>query len=127
MISKPAGNLFSGIAITMLLTMGFATTGCGNKGGPSVASDSKAFEVASPEIKTDWEKARSAAASHDYATAILTCRRLQTQGGLTPQQLTAVTGAITAVNNQLLEAAQKGDQKAIQALEEVRNGWRHPQ
>ena len=127
MISRPVGNLFSGIVVTMLLTMGLATAGCGNKGVPSVAGDSKAFEVASPEIKTDWEKARSAAASHDFASAILTCRKLQTQGGLTPQQLTVVVGTMTAVNNQLLEAAQKGDQKAIQALEEIRKGWRNPQ
>jgi hypothetical protein len=125
MTSKPAGKLFSRIAIAILLTMCIAIMGCGKQAVAKVASDTKAFEAASPEIKANWGKAMSAAASHDYATAILTCRRgLQTQGKLTPPQLTAVVGTITAVTDQMLDAAQKDDQNAIRAIEEVRQGWR---
>ena len=105
MTSKPAGKLFSRIASAILLTICLAIMGCGKQAVAKVASDTKAFEAASPEIKANWGKAMSVAASHDYATAILTCRRLQTQGKLTPPQLTAVVGTITAVTDQMLAAA----------------------
>ena len=124
MTSKPAGKLFSRIASAILLTICLVIMGCGKQAVAKVASDTKAFEAVSPEIKADWGKAMSAAASHDYATAILTCRKLQTQGKLTPPQLTAVVGTITAVTDQMLAAAQKDDPNAIQATEEVRQGWR---
>jgi predicted small lipoprotein YifL len=127
MVSKPVGISFSQIAIAVLLTIFTATPGCGKKGVPKIASNTKAFETASSEIKADWEKAITAAASHDYATAILTCRKLQLQKELTPEQRTAVTDTITAENNQLLDGLRKGDPNAIQANEEVRKGWRHPQ
>jgi hypothetical protein len=127
MTSKPAGKLFSPIAIAILLTICLAIMGCGKQAVAKVASNAKAFELASPEIKADWGKAMSAAASHDYATAILTCRKLRAQGKLTPQQLTAVNEAMTALNKQLLDGLQKGNPNAVRANEEVRQGWRHPQ
>jgi hypothetical protein len=127
MVSEPVSKLFSKIAIIILLTFVIATPGCGRKGVPKIASDTKAFETASPEIKADWEKAVSAVASHDYATAILTCRKLQMEKELTSEQRTAVIDTITAENNQVLDGLKKGDQNAIQANEEVRKGWRHPQ
>ena len=126
MASKLAGYSFLQIAITILFVVCLALTGCGKKAIPKVASDTKAFEAASPKIKADWGKAMSAFASHDYATAILTCRKLQMQKELTPQQLTAVIDTITIVNNQLLDGLKKGDQNAIQANEEVRKNWRQP-
>ena len=124
MTSKPAGKLFSRIASAILLTICLVIMGCGKQAVAKVASDTKAFEAVSPEIKADWGKAMSAAASHDYATAILTCRKLQTQGKLTPQQLTAVNDTMTALNGQLLDGLQKGDPDAIRATKEVRQGWR---
>jgi hypothetical protein len=127
MASGPVGMLFSRIAIVIVLTVFIATPGCRKKGVPKIASDTKAFETASLEIKADWEKAISAAALHDYATAILTCRKLQMEKELTSEQRTAVIDTITAENNQLLDGLKKGDQNAIQANEEVRKGWRHPQ
>jgi predicted small lipoprotein YifL len=127
MAPKPVCNLISQIAVAILLMVVLAIEGCGKKGIPKVASDTKDFEAASPEIKADWEKAISAVASHDYAAAILTCRKLQMQKELTPEQRTAVIDTITAENNQLLDGLKEGDQNAIQANEEVRKGWRHPQ
>jgi hypothetical protein len=127
MASKPVCNLFSQIAVAILLMVVLVIEGCGRKGIPKVASDTKDFEAASPEIKADWGRAMSAVAAHDYATAILTCRKLQMQKELTPEQRTAVIDTITAENNQLLDGLKVGDQNAIQANEEVRKGWRHPQ
>jgi hypothetical protein len=124
MTSKPARELFSGIAIAALMAICLATAGCSKTATPKVASDTKAFESASPEIKADWEKTMSAVTSNDYATAILTCRKLQEQSELTPEQHTAVNDTMTAVNDRLAAAVEKGDQNAINAMDEVRKNWR---
>jgi hypothetical protein len=121
---KLTGKLFSGIGVAILLGLSLALAGCGKKSVPKTPTSTKAFQTASPEIKAAWQNALSAAASHDYATAILTCRMLQMQSNLNSQQLASVVDTITAVNNELLAAVQKGDQNAIHAMEEVRKGWR---
>jgi hypothetical protein len=68
----------------------------------------------------------AAAASTDYATAILSCRKMQAQSELTPEQRTVINDTMTAMNNQMNAAAQKGDPKALKAVEEVRKRWRSP-
>jgi galactitol-specific phosphotransferase system IIB component len=121
---KRMGKFFSGAAMAALLAICGAGAGCSKEAAPKVASHSKVFDSASPEIKVDWEKVVTASSSNDYATAILTCRKLQAQGALTPEQSTAVSDTMTAMNNQMTAAAQKGDQNATKAIEEVRKNWR---
>ena len=124
MTFKLTGGFYSGLATAVLLAVCVAMAGCGKTAAiPKTATATKAFESASPELKADWDKVTAAVKTNDYATTILTCRKLQAQGGLTPEQLKAVNDTMTAVNNQLSDAVDKGDQNAINALEEVRKGW----
>jgi len=125
-MSSNSAAVFSPLtALALVLALFFV--GCSQKPGiPKVPADTKAFESASPQIKADWEKAVSAAAANDYATVILTCRKIQIQSDLTPQQRTAVIDTITAENNQLLDGLKKGDQNAIHANEQILKGWSNP-
>jgi hypothetical protein len=121
-MSSQTAAVFSPLtAVALVLSLFFA--GCSKPAIPKVPADTKAFESANPKIKADWEKAISAAAANDYATAILTCHKLQTQSELTLQQRTAVIDTVTAENNQLLEGLKKGDQNAIHANEQILRGW----
>ena len=110
-----------GIAVLLVLT---TLGGCGKGSAPKAASDPNAFATASESSKTKWETILSAANSKDYATAILTGRKLQGQADLTLEQRTAVSDKVTELNNELTTAAQKGDQTAIKAIEEMRKRWR---
>jgi hypothetical protein len=119
MVSKPTFMLCLRIAIVVVLATDLFLTGCGKRGLPRSVSDTKAFETASEEIKADWSKAVSAATTNDYATAIITCRKLQMIKELTPQQVTAINATISALNQEILEGLQKGDPSAIQANETI--------
>jgi DNA-binding SARP family transcriptional activator len=124
-MSSKTAAVFSPLA-TLALMLSLFFVGCSKPAIPKVPTDTKAFESADPKIKANWEKAISAAAANDYATAILTCRQLQTESELTPQQRTAVIDTITAENNQLLDGLKKGDQNAIHANEQILKGWGNP-
>ncbi len=98
--------------------------GCNRQAPSTVTADPKTFESASAEIKADWDKALAAAATNDYATALLTCRKLQGLEALTPDQRAAVAKTMAAVEARLMDAAQKGDANATNALAEIRRHWR---
>jgi outer membrane murein-binding lipoprotein Lpp len=125
MTFKLTGGFYSGLALAVSLAIGIPVAGCGNKATvPKAATSTQDFAPASPELKADWDKVTAAVKSNDYATAILTCRKLQAQVELTAEQRKVVNDTLTAVSNQLVDAAAKGDQNAINALEEVHKGWR---
>ena len=113
-------KLFLGIMVATSLML----AGCG-KPVKSAADNSKAFDSASADIKADWEKITAAAAAKDYATAILTCKKLQMQTALTEEQRSAVVATMTAEGNQMSAEAQKGDANALKAVQDIRQRWRN--
>jgi len=98
----------------------FLLVGC-QKNAASMASDNaKLFQSADPTIKADWDAAIAATRTNGYAAAILSLKSLRQQTNLTSQQATAVDQMLTAINDQMYEAANKGDANAQQSIEELR-------
>ena len=117
-------KIFAG-PIGLVLLMGLLTLmGCSKESSPKPAAETKVFESASAGNKADWEKIMTAVKSNDYTTAVLTCKKLQTTGELTPEQAAAVNDTMTAVISQMNMAAQKGDANATKAVAEIRKNWR---
>jgi hypothetical protein len=111
---------FIGVIGVALLTL----SGCSKSAAPDATQQAKAFQSATPQNQAAWNRALEAAKTNDFALAILTFRTLQGQTDLTPEQRTAVTDRMTAANEQLAAAVQKGDSNAVKALEEIRARWR---
>ncbi len=109
-LSFKLGSLFSVLAIFALVA------GC----KPATVSGENAFAKASPELKAEWQKASDAVKSNDYAGALLLLQDLQGKPGLTPEQNQAVAKTATAVSDRMYAAANSGDPKAKQALEDIR-------
>jgi len=97
--------------------------GCSKANQQKVASQAKAFDSAGPDVKTNWDLIVTATAANDYAPAIIGCRNLQRRTDLTDEQRAAVNDTVTALNAKMSAAAQKGDAKALKAVEDVRAGW----
>ena len=76
------------------------------------------------ELQKEWEKILTASQSSDYATAILTCRKLQMRSDISPEQRSSIDGTMNEVNERLTAAAQKGDVAAQKALQDIRAQWR---
>ncbi len=121
-ISKRLGRLISAVTLVAFLV----TSGACSKQVPAPKGglDTKEFDSASPELKAAWQTVVTAASSNDYAKAISTCRKLQAQGQMSPEQNQAIADTSTALYNQVTAAATKGDEKAIQAIADLRKQWR---
>jgi hypothetical protein len=101
-----------------------AAAGCNQQAPPKVAADTKAFDSASADVKDQWTKILAAAASNDYATAILGCRKLTATPDITADQRAAANTTLSAVSQKMFDTAQKGDAAAQQAILDVRKDWR---
>jgi len=101
----------------------FLLVGCDHS-VPKPAATADPFVQANGKIKAEWEKIVAAHISKDYATAMISCRKMQLQPGLTTEQLTSINDMIGTLNTEMSAAAQKGDQNAIKAIEEIRKNWR---
>ncbi len=101
-------------------TAGFLASGCGKSAASVGASKAKVFATADAATKANWERATSALAANDYATAILTLQQMVSQPGLTSEQSQAVADTMATANEQLTAAAAKGDANAKQALQTLK-------
>jgi hypothetical protein len=117
---KIALLLLNGALCALLVLSG----GCHKEARSSVASNTKAFESASVDIKSNWNNVITAAAANDYFTAITTCRKLQGIPELTDDQRGAVAQTMGGLNDKLMDAVQKGDADATAALQKIRANWR---
>ena len=106
--------------LSLVFSFGLLWAGCGK----SVGDGAKVFASANPEIKTAWEKCQTAAKAKDYAAALSALQQLKTQPGLTPDQVKAIEQTATAVSDQMYEAANKGDAKAVEAINQLRHSQR---
>jgi hypothetical protein len=98
-----------------------AVCGCGKSVPPAakVKTDTKAFDSASAEIKAEWSKVVTAAEAKDYATVILTCKKLYFEPELTPEQRDAAQNTGNAFMTKMQDDATNGDEKAKEAIHDV--------
>ena len=111
-------SMISTVAVPLaLLVLGlFAFTGCGER-APQLNSDQrKAFDSASPEVKQLWEKALAADQTNDYVNAAATLDGLK-KLTLTDAQSQALDAERIAFGHRLMQAAEKNDPAAIQAVQ----------
>jgi len=94
--------------------------GCGKSSDATASKRSKAFDSASPQIKTAWENAVAAAKSRDYALAIAGFNSLAADTNLTAEQHQAVRDTGRAVFDEMYAALKKGDENAKKAIEDLR-------
>ncbi len=112
--------------ITSLLCLciaGMVFVGCGGEKKAVDPAKSQAFATASPEIKTQWDKAMGAASSNDYFGAIFTTRSMLASGSLSPEQTTTAQSLLESVSTKMNAAADKGDAKAQEAVEALRAAY----
>lgn len=102
------------------LLIALCLAGCGGSAESRMSHYDKAFGSAPPELKTQWDSALNAVKSKDYAVALGTLNKLAVITNLAPQQAEAVREVSTAVSDEMYEAANKGDAKAKQAIEDLR-------
>lgn len=104
------------LRINLLLVLGLALAGCGKNGGMGTAS----FDQAPPAIKADWDKAVAADQANDYVTATAAYQDiLRQQDQLSRAQVQRVEDAKSKLFQRLVEASQKGDPAARQALSKL--------
>jgi hypothetical protein len=94
--------------------------GCHKNAASMASENAKLFQSADPAVKGDWDAAVAAFRTNGYATAIITLKNLRQQTNISSQQATAVDQMLTAVNDQMYEAANKGDANATQSIEDLR-------
>lgn len=114
------------LSLMLPLALMLGLSGCGKSQAksPDPAQQAKVIQTASPEVQKGWQLALAAAETNDFATAILTLRKLQSHANPTPEQQAAITARMNAINDQLAAAIQKGDPEATKAMQEIRDRWR---
>ena len=110
----------------IMLGLALALTGCGKGAAKTsnAAQQEQIIQSASPAVQAAWQLAVAAAATNDYATSILTLRRLQGNADLTPDQRTAIAARLEAVNAQLTAGLQQGDAAATKAMQTMQQQGR---
>jgi hypothetical protein len=95
--------------------------GCGKKDAAALISkNDAAFKSATPEVKTAWETQKAAMKTNGYAVAMTSLMGLKSAPGLSPEQSKAIDETVTAVSDQMYDAANRDDPAAKQAIEDLR-------
>jgi len=108
------------IHVSLLMGVAMLALGAAGCSKSTNALKSNVFDSAGPEIKAKWEKATAAAATNDYATAVIAMNEIAAQTNLTTEQRTVLNDALSGENDRMFAAAQKGDPQAKAALDEIR-------
>jgi hypothetical protein len=110
--------------LSLCVVLALTVSGCGRKADVQSQTSEleKAFSAASQAqgssaTKGYVQQAVTAARANDYVTAILMLQNAIRTGDATPEQLTAVENAQTAIYTDLNDRAGKGDAKAKEALD----------
>lgn len=104
------------VPLVLLATL----AGCSKDAESLGSARSKLFQSADPAIKAQWEAANASVKTNGYAEAIIGFKRLQ-GANLSPEQRKAVDETVTAVSDQMYEAANKGEAGAIKAVQHLRD------
>lgn len=106
------------------LLLALSLAGCGGSAQSRMSHYEKAFNTAPPEVKAQWDTALNALKSKDYAAALGTLNQIAAITNLAPEQAVAVREVSTAASDEMYDAANKGDAKAKQAIEDLRKSRR---
>lgn len=106
-----------------LLVVG-SLAGCGGSAQSRMSRHEKAFNAAPPEVKAQWDTALNALKSKDYAVALGTLNQIAVITNLAAEQAVAVREVSTAASDEMYDAANRGDPKAKQAIEDLRKSRR---
>jgi hypothetical protein len=107
-----------------LVLLAGSLAGCGGSAQSRMSRYEKAFNTAPQELKAQWDIALNAVKSKDYAVAVGTLNQIAVITNLAPEQAVAVREVSTAVSDEMYDAANKGDPKAKQAIEDLRKSRR---
>jgi hypothetical protein len=78
------------------------------------------FDSASTELKAKWQAASDQAAKGDYLGVVSNLTMIFQQAqALTPEQKDALQQAWLDVGNQAFKAANNGDKKALEAVQQI--------
>jgi hypothetical protein len=95
--------------------------GCGKKNAAALTTaNDEAFKSATPEVKAAWETAKAAMKTNGYAAAIMSLQTGRALPGVNPQQAKAFDETVTAVSDQMYDAANRDDPAGKQAIEDLR-------
>jgi len=92
--------------------------GCGQKTSKMTSEQSKSFDSAPPEVKQTWEKALAADKANDYLTAQTSLDTLNKMILSDPQRQ-AVEAENNSFGERLMQAVNKNDPAAVQAVQEI--------
>lgn len=114
---RKASNLGFRLA-PVLLALALAA-GCGRRSASSVA-DSHPGLFPSGQLKQEWDTAKAAMRTNGYVTAVTALRKMQLEK-VSAEQLNAINDTLRTLNLQMINAADKGDANANNALKELGN------
>ena len=92
--------------------------GCGPQTPKVTPEQSKSFDSAPPEVKQTWEKALAADKANDYLTAQTSLDNLNKMI-LSDSQRQALETENNAFGARLMQAVNKNDAAAVQAVQEI--------
>jgi hypothetical protein len=102
----------------------FVVAGCGSGSAKPSTAQLGAFDGAPDEVKQAWKKALDAEQASDYVGAQTSFESLS-KLDLAPQQKQALDSEFFSFQDRLYQAAEKGNQEAIKAMQDIRkNGNR---
>lgn len=109
-----------GMALVALIPL---VAGCGKQQSSATigGKEDQAFATAPADIKSAWDKGRAAMGSNDFIGATLIMQKLRTQTGLNSDQRAAIDQAMIAVSDAMYDAANRGDAKALDAINKLRD------
>ncbi len=109
------------LAFIFVGVAGVVSFGCGAKDPNAVGSrNAKVFASADPQTREQWDTAIAAMKTNGYVIATVNLQCLAQQTNLTPEQLQAVHETVASMTDQMFAAANKGDQAAVQAIQQLR-------
>jgi hypothetical protein len=109
------------VFLGLVLTAGSFCPGCGERPLPPVgAADPKALDAAPGEAKDLWVEALAALQTNGTVAAYSAFKACRHVPGLSEPQIAAIDGQCRRINETLSAAALKGDAKAKETQEQLR-------
>lgn len=112
-------KIVSGLMIAAALAS-LALAGCSRKPAGLTPKEKQVFDSAPPEVKQNWDAALAAEKANDYVASLSLFNELLQQN-LSPEQRDAASKEMTALNQRMYDAANKGDAAAKKAVEDLQH------
>jgi hypothetical protein len=113
-IDSRAFRVCANAALSLLLA------GCGANPQSAASHGDKAFQSATPEVRSAWQTAAASLKTNNFALALDTLKHLHAVPSLTQDQMKAIETTATATSDKMYAAANAGDANAKKSIEELR-------